>query len=105
MKALTWSYVYCCSLEELRVDRNALCRLPRALTRLQKLRILLVGHNNLTELSGFLLAMKALTSLVSFYWLTVTRMNNEAFEVRSNVGVNKIRLARYSIQAKAVTIS
>jgi Leucine-rich repeat (LRR) protein len=61
------TYAYCCSLEELRVDRNALCRLPRALMRLQKLRILLVGHNNLTELSGFLLAMKALTSLVSIY--------------------------------------
>jgi hypothetical protein len=32
---------------------------------LQKLRNLLVGHNNLPELPGFLLAMKALTSLVS----------------------------------------
>jgi hypothetical protein len=106
MKSLSWSYAYCCSLEELRVDRNALCRLPRALTRLQKLRNLLVGHNNLTELPGFLLAMKALTSLVSVQLLILTRINNDvwASEVTSKVGVDKIRLEKYSVQTKAIII-
>lgn len=54
-----------CSLEELRLDRNSLRSLPASLTRLSRLRVLTVGYNLLETVPANLLAMRALTLLVS----------------------------------------
>ena len=53
------------SLEELRLDRNALRSLPASLIRLSRLRVLTVGYNLLETLPANLLAMRALNLLVS----------------------------------------